>query len=254
MIVIRYDGSFDGFLTAVFIVYRERFSHVQLLSGTGQVSDLLARHIEIATEADKAKRVFAKLKQVFGYEELRYFLYGRLFEAEDRDDTLLAVIRYAIKQAPRQILNDYGQPDVLRLSQFVKSVKREQHRLKGFVRFAQTQDGQFIAPVAPDYDVLPLVAPFFAKRFGDQRWTIADVKRHYAVFYDLHNLQSISLSVESLAQLRQAALADDERFYQKLWQDYFQVTAISERRNMRLHAQQMPRRYWRYLTEKQYIK
>lgn len=253
MIVIRYDGSFDGFLTAVFTVYRERFNHVHLLSGDGQVSDLWARHIDIATEADKAERVFAKLRQVFGHEGLRYFLYGRLFEADERDDTLLGVIRHAISQAPRPVLDDYGQPDVLRLSRFVKSVKREQHRLKGFVRFAKTQDGQFVAPVAPDYDVLPLVAPFFVRRFADQRWTIADVKRHYAVFYDLHALQSVRLSSAVLAQIRQATLADDERFYQKLWQEYFQVTTVRERRNIRLHTQQMPRRYWRYLTEKQYI-
>ena len=44
-----------------------------------------------------------------------------------------------------------------------------------------------------------------------------------------------------------------EARYQHLWQTYFKHVTIAERKNLRHHIQQMPKRYWRYLTEKQAI-
>ena len=41
-----------------------------------------------------------------------------------------------------------------------------------------------------------------------------------------------------------------EKKYQTLWQRYFVKTGIPERKNMKLHIQWMPKRYWKYLTEK----
>lgn len=50
---------------------------------------------------------------------------------------------------------------------------------------------------------------------------------------------------------------DDEVFatqefeFQKLWQDYFKSTNIESRKNMKLHTRHIPKRYWKYLSEKQ---
>ncbi|MGZ5274180.1 MAG: DUF4130 domain-containing protein, partial [Kaistella sp.] len=43
---------------------------------------------------------------------------------------------------------------------------------------------------------------------------------------------------------------DEEKKYQKLWQRYFTKTNIKERKNLKLHVQHVPKRYWKYLTEK----
>lgn len=42
----------------------------------------------------------------------------------------------------------------------------------------------------------------------------------------------------------------DEHF-QNLWKRYYQSTNIEARRNMKLHLQYVPKRYWKYLVEKQ---
>ena len=46
-------------------------------------------------------------------------------------------------------------------------------------------------------------------------------------------------------------MAADEKQFQELWKEYFKVLAIKERINPKLHAQLLPRRFWKYLTEKQ---
>ena len=36
-----------------------------------------------------------------------------------------------------------------------------------------------------------------------------------------------------------------------MWKDYFDSTNIKERKNMKLHIRHVPKRYWKYLSEKQ---
>ena len=51
-------------------------------------------------------------------------------------------------------------------------------------------------------------------------------------------------------QSLKALYNEEEELYQQLWQQYFSSVNIVARKNMKLHIQHMPRRYWRYLVEK----
>ena len=44
--------------------------------------------------------------------------------------------------------------------------------------------------------------------------------------------------------------AEDEQLFQQLWRTYFKTIAIKERINPKLHRQNLPVRFWKYLTEK----
>ncbi|RZL34744.1 MAG: DUF4130 domain-containing protein, partial [Pedobacter sp.] len=48
-----------------------------------------------------------------------------------------------------------------------------------------------------------------------------------------------------------AQLNEKEELYTHLWKDYFKSTNIESRKNTKLHVQHVPKRYWKYLTEKQ---
>jgi len=45
-------------------------------------------------------------------------------------------------------------------------------------------------------------------------------------------------------------LDDEELLYDQLWKDYFHSVNIQARKNMKLHIQYVPKRYWRYMNEK----
>jgi len=53
-----------------------------------------------------------------------------------------------------------------------------------------------------------------------------------------------------LRQLSSDLLQENEPDYQVLWKSYFDNVNIPERRNMKLHLQHIPKRYWKYLSEK----
>ena len=42
----------------------------------------------------------------------------------------------------------------------------------------------------------------------------------------------------------------DEKLFQQMWSAYFKSIAIKERLNPKLHRQNMPERFWKYMPEK----
>ncbi len=51
-------------------------------------------------------------------------------------------------------------------------------------------------------------------------------------------------------RLSDEVLSDDDRLLQEMWRTYFKAICIKERLNPRKQLNDMPRRYWKYLTEK----
>ncbi len=139
-----------------------------------------------------------------------------------------------------------AQTEIGRLSQ---KVRREAHRLKGFVRFQRTAANHYLALIDPRYDVLPLVRKHFEARYADQQWIIYDTRRNYGLCYDGSRARRLQLTAAELKVLERAG--EDEKQCQALWQKYFAAVNIPQRDNPKLHLSQLPRRFWRYLPEKQ---
>ena len=104
----------------------------------------------------------------------------------------------------------------------------------------------------------PIIIDHFQDRFNDQPWLIYDAKRHYGFYYDGH-AAPIHVTFEDEAgvpfDLRNGkmdadVLSDNDQLFQDLWRTYFKAICIKERMNPRKQLKDMPRRYWKYMTEK----
>src|SRR5690606_25265234 len=128
-----------------------------------------------------------------------------------------------------------------------KQMHREKHRMEAFIRFQRTIDGLYVAPISPDFNVLPLIVQHFENRYADQSWLIYDIKRHYGVYYDLQKVELVSLEGQPdgmrKGQLSPEIITEVEPLYQELWQAYFDHVNIPERKNLKLHLRHMPKRY-----------
>ncbi len=116
-----------------------------------------------------------------------------------------------------------------------------------------TEDEIYFAHIAPDFNVLPIILPHFESRNADQKWIIYDLKRKYGLFYDLHSTQHISLDFsEKLTNgiLDASVYEASEKDFQVLWKKYFKSVNLDSRKNIKLHIQHVPKRYWKYLSEK----
>ena len=252
MIKFVFDGTFNGLLSAIFDFYELKPAAVQLVAAQHFQSDLLDEPHHVFTSEEKSTRVWKGLKSKLSTDWQTRFYKTFLSETSESFQNLLEFARY-IFDNPKGAEVNYGHPAVIAISKMDKSVNRERHRMKAFIRFQETSDGIFYAPIEPDYNVLPLIATFFKNRYADQPWIIYDIKRKYGLYYDLTSVTEIVL--EQIPDTKSAFLAGEslhnkEELYSLLWNDYFKSTNIPARKNMKLHIQHVPKRYWKYLTEK----
>ncbi|MBC7605918.1 MAG: TIGR03915 family putative DNA repair protein [Burkholderiales bacterium] len=253
MTTYLFDGSFEGLLTAVFEYYERKPGSIQLVSENDHQPSLMDDTFEVVSDEAKAKRVWTGLKKKLSADWQQRFYKAFLSEEATTFQHLFDFACYIFDQPPGAEQN-FGHPAVVAISKMDRSVNRERHRMKAFIRFEETTDGIFYAAVEPDFNVLPLIASFFKNRYADQRWIIYDLKRKYGLYYDLQQVTEIQLQylpeVKSKSNLPEAILQDKEQLYALLWKDYFKSTNIPARKNMKLHLQHVPKRYWKYLTEK----
>nr|WP_315026516.1 TIGR03915 family putative DNA repair protein [uncultured Chryseobacterium sp.] len=251
MTTLIYDGSFDGLLTAVFEVFEYRHKDAEITNKAGfHQENIFAEIHEVITQPEKSERVLNKLEQSIGKRGIHQLLKVFLSENSEMEKLILSVIKQSVKHPAVNILENFADPDVLKVSKICKSVGRESHRMTAFVRFEKMQDDLFFAKIDPDFNVLPLIKKHFNDRYQDQKWMIYDLRRNYGILYDLETSDFFYPDEKLEIKDYQAKFHNEEKNYQILWQRYFTKTNIVERKNLKLHVQHVPKRYWKYLTEK----
>ena len=252
MHTVIYDGSFDGFLTGIFEIYEYGLKEVVIMKETEWQTNIFGNEHLVITDKRKVERVWKGLQQRLSGKGLGQIYKAFLSEFIQIENTLLAYIQHAFRSSG-SVEYDFSHPAVLTVSQTATKVAKEKHRMEAFVRFQLTKDNLYYATVQPDYNVLPLICDHFEKRYADQQWLIYDVQRRYGIYYDLKTTEVVEINFHdqtSHGKNVQAIIAEEEMLYQVLWQQYFESVNIAARKNLKLHIQHMPRRYWRFLTEK----
>jgi probable DNA metabolism protein len=249
--ILIYDGSFNGFLTSVFKAFDERIQVADIQKNSVAQRGLFSDTETVFTQMEQAKRVWNGIQKKSNIA-IKNVYFSFLSESKGVEMYLYQYIKKLFSPIDMMQLN-FSDAIVLKISQLAKSVGREKHRMEAFVRFQLTQDGVYFANIEPDFDVLPLISKHFRSRYADQQWLIYDVKRRYGIFYDLHKVEIISLDLKEIytnSIQKNGAFTNIEYDYQTLWNNYFKSTNIKSRINMKLHTQHVPKRYWKYLSEK----
>jgi probable DNA metabolism protein len=255
MVAVVHDGTFEGWLTAVFEVFEFKFREVEMTSKERFQANFFNRHHESIFDPAKSARVWKGLAAKISAAALSQIYKAFLSEDKGIERVLLQYVQYAFSR-PQSIECDYSHPAVLTVVQTAKKVHREKHRMEAFIRFQLTADNLYYAICQPDFNVLPLIEKHFKDRYADQRWLIYDSHRKYGIYYDLTKVETVQLSFDEQTNGGKniAVIADEkEELYQKLWQQYFTSVNIAARKNTKLHVQHMPKRYWKFLPEKQQI-
>lgn len=252
MAIYIFDGSLKGLLTAIFELYERKHKDISIVQQHLYQPNAFLEEILIITDELKAKRVWKGLEQKLSPDWMQRFYSTYLSEQPESFQHLVGFARY-IFDSQAGAASNYGNDHVLAITQMDRKVHREKHRMEAFVRFRKTVDGMFFAHIDPDYNVLPLIEKHFKNRYADQKWVIYDLRRKYGIFYDLKTVHEVTLefAVDDAANQSPAPWDEQEELYSILWKDYFKSTNIQARKNMKLHIQHVPKRYWKYLTEKQ---
>lgn len=254
-VIFQYDRTLDGMLTAVFDAY-SRKSFPQQLLGTDEHLPMFYDEVhQVVTDEEKSGRVWRALQKKLSGEALSCLTVSFLSESRELD---MPFFRYICKNvdSTRSLERNFADPDILFVTNMARKVRYERLRMMQFLRFQKAADGTYFSMMEPIYNVLPLCIAHFKDRFADQPFVIYDKRRHYGYYYYQGTLTPISFADEKLPHFLSGKLDDslldkDEKLFQELWRTYFKAICIKERINPRRQRQEMPVRYWKYLTEKQ---
>ena len=253
MCLYTYDGTFEGLLTVVFEAFERKAWPTAIEQEHLAQPIMFGQTIAVATDEEKVSRVWKGLQKKLSAGALKALYHTFLWEQPGFEMLIFSYIKLAF-ESQQSIEDNYAASCVLQVQQVAKQMFREKHRMEAFVRFQKTADDLYFATISPDFNVLPLIIQHFEKRYADQRWTIYDTKRGCGAYYDLHSVTLVSLDLPAghrRASLKGDLLAEEEDKYKQLWQVYFDHVNIPERKNPKLHLRHVPKRYWKYLSEKQ---
>lgn len=158
---------------------------------------------------------------------------------------LLYRLLWRLRLEPR-LLAVTMDPDVVRARAWAKSVRRDIHKMRAFVRFRAATDSEpraFVAWFEPEHYIVEANAPFFVRRFTNFPWAILTPER--SAYWDLREL-----SFGPGAQRRDAP-ADDAA--EDLWRRYYASIFNPARLKVKTMQSQMPKKYWRNLPESELI-
>ncbi len=246
MTVYLYDGSFEGLMTAVLTALRRNDHGARIAPESNGETTLFDEKIAIATRSEDSDRLAKWISSALSPEVTARICLAFLSEIEGMETDILRYLEKgrAVGAGFHLALGDEA---VLRIHRLVHKVTKERHRMMGLVRFSLLESGALYAPIEPDHNIVGLLAPHFARRMPEEDWIIHDRRRGIAAIYrrdakrwDIHHAE-VNGDPE---------FSEDEAAYRELWRQYCAGMAIPDRKNLKLQRQFMPRRYWKYLTEK----
>ncbi len=161
-------------------------------------------------------------------------------------------------------------PDVVRLEEMTKAVRRDLHKMKAYVRFREVQvpehtgarprpsaveramrDGDhfnvlepwYVAWFEPSHYIVETVAPFFVRRFTGMRWAILTPDR--SVTWDGE--------AATFGPGAQRSDAPDDDALEDLWRTYYASIFNPARLKLATMQGHMPKKYWKNLPEAELI-
>ena len=257
MQVYVFDNTLDGLLTAVFDSFFLHQQQVTLLAEGEQLPLFADEPHQVVTDSGKAERVWKGLEKNLSKDGLHMITISWLSEERALNQPLFNFICKVFLLKVKGLERNASDEDVLTVRNTCRRVLHEQLRMKQFIRFQKAKDGTYLGVVSPDHNVLPLITDHFADRFNDQPWLIYDAKRHYGYYYDGKTVIHVTFEDEasvpfdlSNGKMDADVLSENDKIFQDLWRTYFKAICIKERMNPKKQLSDMPRRYWKYMTEK----
>jgi probable DNA metabolism protein len=251
---LQYDGTFDGFLSMIFYAFEHKLQPQEIFQEEQAVHDLFSEIVRVETDITKAERVWKGLIKKTSQKNARMIHVAFMSEVKGVEMLLWCYFKKIFTTHHENYFQNMLDEDIHSVVQIARKVYKEAHRFMGFVRFQETTDGMLFASVDPDHDILKLIAGHFKRRYSDQKWVIYDTRRRYGIYWDLQELNEIILENPEVdfntGQISEKAKQFNEDHYQQLWQSYYDSVNISQRSNKKQMTRLMPRRYWKYLPEK----
>ena len=161
---------------------------------------------------------------------------------------LLYRLLWRLQSNPR-MMEDKADPDVRRVEELDKNVRRDSHKMHAFVRFRLVESDEeeagehYVAWFEPEHHILRANAGFFMRRFANMRWSILTPRG--CLHWDGEVMQ------EGPPAQRSDAPGGDPM--EDLWRKYYASIFNPARLKVGAMLREMPKKYWKNMPEAELI-
>lgn len=145
-------------------------------------------------------------------------------------------------KAGRRHMGDRADPLLRKLDIMAKTVRRDIHKMRAFLRFRRIDedgDAHFVAWFEPEHHIVRANASFFVRRFTSMRWSI--LTPQLSVHWDKDRL------LEGPAARKEDAPSEDA--VEEQWKTYYGSTFNPARLKVKAMLKEMPKKYWHNMPE-----
>lgn len=193
--ILIYDGSFNGFLSAIFRAFDEKWKVLDIQKDNGKQKELFTELEIINTDIARAKRVWSGIEKK-GHETVKTVYFAYQSETKGIEFLLYRFIKQLFSSTIDTPLH-LEEEDLSKVRLLAKVVANEKRHMEAFVDMYQSKDSIYFAVIAPDYDVLPLISKHFRSKYRDQHWLIYDTKREYGIYCEGYQVELVTLDLGS---------------------------------------------------------
>ena len=154
---------------------------------------------------------------------------------------LLYALLARLRSAPK-LMEDRADPLIRRLDELAKTVRRDIHKMRAFLRFREVSEdngSRYVAWYEPEHHIVRANAAFFLDRFASMRWSILtpEVSLHW--------------DGETLAEGPGATKAEapDGDPTEEVWKTYYASIFNPARVKVGAMLKEMPKKYWKNMPE-----
>jgi DNA polymerase len=154
---------------------------------------------------------------------------------------LLYTLLWRLRLQPG-MLDDAADPLIRRVEAMGKSVRRDMHKMRAFLRFrAVASDGgeRFVAWFEPEHHIARLNAGFFVRRYANMAWSI--LTPELSIHWDGETLSEGPAANRADAPEADAAEA--------AWKTYYAAIFNPARLKVGAMLKEMPKKYWKNMPE-----
>lgn len=236
--IYLYDGTPDGFLCAFLAAFQDENT---VLASDGFQLPIGAEAINIATDREQAEKV---KRRFLSFDKNSMYALSTILRSgdSDKDEVAFRYFRFlATKKRP--VLEMLSEEAVRRADDCMRRVGFEIHRMKGFIRFFETESGALYAAFSPDNDIVDLLISHFRARLPHFPFVIHDVKRKKAAVWDTEH------SFIAPLDKAEVVISADEGAWQNLWRRYYKSVNIPSRERLKQMRGYLPVRYMKFMPE-----
>lgn len=180
MIYYIFDDNIKAFYSAVFDAYKNRCTDVFLTAEKEIQIGLTDNTCYIEQDEQKFERINNFIKRTLPFEVLDYY-YAALFNCSPDKYNKTYLFLCEIFKNGAKVAYMHNLQVVIDFYDIAKKVKRESHRMKGFIKFKECQGNIFYARFTPGHKVITLIKSHFINRFGSMKFILHDTRHNSAL-------------------------------------------------------------------------